>query len=66
MPDLTVNVRALSQHDAAEYRRELIHAQRNPGLEFDQTGDEGEADRQLYAAKQQEVEAYLLTFDEKI
>jgi hypothetical protein len=61
-----VDVTTLNQHDASEYRRELIHALRNPGAEFDQVGPDGEADAALYTTKLKEVDAYLLTFDEKI
>lgn len=61
-----VDVTALNQHDASEYRRELIKALYHPGIEFDVAGERGEADRKFYEAKLKEVDAYLLTFPEKI
>ena len=60
------DVTTLSQHDATEYRHELIRAISHPGLEFDVVGKMGEADRKVYEQKLKEVDAYLQTFDEKI
>jgi hypothetical protein len=63
---LAVDVTTLSQHDAAEYRRELIHAIYNPGIEFDMSGPEFESDISDYRAQLVNVDAYLATFSEKI
>lgn len=57
-PDVTT----LNEHDAEEYRRELLHAMHNPGIEFDLWGKEGERDEELYRAKLMEVNAHLATF----
>ena len=61
-----VDVGSLSQHDASEYRQELIKALHNPGIEFDLAGEHGEDDRKFYHAKLEEVDAYLKTFLEQI
>jgi hypothetical protein len=61
-----VDVTSLSQHDASEYRRELIKALRNPGIEFDLAGEQGAHDREFYETKLLEVDKYLETFPEKI
>ena len=63
---INVDVTKLSQHDAAEYRRELIIAICHPGTEFDMAGGQGESDLDAYKAKLCEVETYLATFAEKI
>jgi hypothetical protein len=57
-----VNVPGLNQHDSAEYRRELIHALREPGMEFDMVGEMSDADRAFYKEKLKEVDAHLATF----
>ena len=61
-----VDVTSLSQHDASEYRRELIKALRHPGIEFDVLGKQGEADHEFYETKLKEVDSYLATFPEQI
>ena len=61
-----VDVTALSQHDASEYRQELIRALYNPGIEFDVAGEHGEKDKAFYKAKLEEVDAYLKSFPEQI
>jgi hypothetical protein len=61
-----VDVTTLNLHDASEYRRELIHALREPGMEFDMVGKMSEADRKFYKKKLEEVDAYLKTFSEGI
>lgn len=61
-----VDVSALSQHDASEYRRELIKALRDPGIEFDLAGEWAERDKAFYEKKLEEVDAYLKTFPEQI
>ena len=61
-----VDLSTLSQREAADYRRELIHALHNPGMEFDTVGELGEADRKTYHDKLKQVDAYLLTFEEQI
>lgn len=66
MTAANVQVTTLSQHDAAEYRRELIHAICNPGIEFDMAGPEFESDISDYRAQLVNVDAYLATFPEKI
>ena len=66
MPFTPVDVTTLNQHDASEYRQELMRALHNPGIEFDIVGEEGKTDRQMYHDKLKEVDAYLLTFHEKI
>jgi hypothetical protein len=62
----TLDVTTLTQYEATTYRQELMHALHNPGIEFDQTGKEGEEDRKFYYAQLKAVDAYLLTFPEKI
>ena len=61
-----VDVTALSQHDASEYRQELIRALYHPGIEFDVAGEHGERDKAFYQAKLAEVDTYLKSFPEKI
>lgn len=64
--NIGVDVRSLTQHDAAEYRRELLHAIHNPGIEFDLVGGQGRSDMEAYWKKVKEVEDYLATFPIKI
>jgi hypothetical protein len=59
MTDIT----QLSRYQAAEYRRELLHALANPGLEFDMVGDQGKIDADAYKRKIAELDIYLATFD---
>ena len=61
-----VDISSLSQHDASEYRHELVRALYNPGLEFDMAGEHAETDRKFYETKLEEVDTYLQTFEEKI
>jgi hypothetical protein len=61
-----VDVTALSQKDASDYRQELRRALHNPGIEWDVLGEAGLADRKFYHAKLKEVDEYLQTFEEKI
>lgn len=61
-----VDVTSLTQHDASEYRHELIRALYNPGIEFDLAGEKGQEDRKFYEAKLKEVDSHLATFPEKI
>lgn len=62
-----VDVRSLNQYEASTYRRELLEAvYRNPGSEFDVVGEMGEADKEFYLAKVQEVNDHLATFPERI
>ena len=61
-----LDVTTLSQHDASEYRRELITAIYNPGTDYDLIGDGRAADEAFYRAKLAEVDAYLKTFPEQI
>lgn len=60
-----VDVSALNQYEASTYRRELIHALYEPGIEFDLAGEQGEADRKFYKNKLKEVNAHLQTFPER-
>lgn len=66
MPLAEVNVSALTQKDAWDYRRELIHALHNPGTEFDEVGQEGVDDAAAYQARLAEVDAHLETFSPRI
>lgn len=59
-----VNVPALTRYEAGEFRKELITALCNPGIEFDLGTPEGEADEKAYRAKLAEVDAHLKTFEE--
>lgn len=61
-----VDVTTLTQYEASTYRRELIHAIRSPGMEFDMVGEMGEADEKFYKKKLEEVDTYLKTFPERI
>lgn len=63
---IDVDVTSLSQHDASEYRRELLHAIYHPGSEFDTAGAQYEADLAAYYKKVAEIDLYLDTFPEKI
>jgi hypothetical protein len=60
-----VNVPGLTQFQATEYRRELIHALREPGIEFDLAGEHAEADKKFYEEKLKEVDEHLKTFPER-
>lgn len=64
--NIDVDVTTLSQHDAAEYRRELIHAIRHPGMEFDMAGDQEKIDLDAYWVKVKQLDTYLATFPVKI
>ena len=55
MTDIT----QLSQYQAAEYRRELIHAIYNPGLEYDMVGPQSVIDHDAYRRKIAELDVYL-------
>ena len=61
-----VDVAALSQEKAWEYRRELIHALYNPGSEYDEVGQEGVDDEKAYRERLAEVDAHLETFSPRI
>jgi hypothetical protein len=61
-----VTVTALTQKEASDYRHELIHALHNPGLEFDEVGQEGADDEKAYRERLAEVDAYLKTFSPQI
>lgn len=61
-----VDVSALDQKAAWDYRRELIHAIRNPGLEYDEVGQEGVDDEKAYKDRLAEVDAHLKTFTPQI
>jgi hypothetical protein len=60
-----VNVPGLNAYEAGTYRRELIHALREPGMEFDMVGEMSDADRAFYREKLKEVDAHLKTFSER-
>jgi hypothetical protein len=57
-----VDVTTLSQHDASEFRRELLHAIWHPGIEFDEWDNETLL---VYKNKVDELNTYLATFPEK-
>lgn len=62
LPDVTT----MNQHDASEYRRELIHALYNPGCEFDMIGIKSEEDEKIYRAQLMKVNEYLSTFPDHV
>jgi hypothetical protein len=57
-----VDVTALSQQEAAEYRRELLHAIHHPGIEFDMVGAQGKIDHDAYKRQVAKLDIYLATF----
>lgn len=61
-----VDVSALSQEAAWDYRRELVHAIYHPGTEYDEVGQEGVDDEKAYRERLAEVDAHLETFTPKI
>lgn len=63
---INVDVTTLTQQEAAEYRRELLHAYYHPGTEYDANSAQGAVDEAAYLAKIKEADDYLLTFKEKI
>lgn len=62
----TVDVASLSQEQAWDYRRELVHAIYHPGTEFDEVGQEGVDDEKAYRERLAEVDAHLATFSPQI
>ena len=61
-----VNVTALTQKEAWDYRTELLHAICNPGTEYDEVGQEGVDDEKAYRERLAEVDAHLTTFSPQI
>ena len=57
-----VDITALSRYEAAEYRRELIHAIYHPGIEFDMVGAQGKIDHDAYKRQIAKLDTYLATF----
>ena len=61
---IMVDVTALTREQASDYRRELIHARANPGLEFDIEGAQGRIDHDAYTRQIKVLDTYLATFGE--
>jgi hypothetical protein len=61
VPFADVDVTSLTLYQAAEFRRELIHAIWEPGLEYDLAGWDAAAQEGKYRAKIAEVDAYLMS-----
>lgn len=59
---INVDVTTLTQQEAAEYRRELLHAYYHPGTEYDMVGPQSKIDEDAYLAKINECDDYLKTF----
>lgn len=54
----------LTQYQTTEYRRELIFALHNPGIEYDINSKEGDEYQHAYHVRLKEVDTYLRTFTE--
>jgi hypothetical protein len=61
---IMVDVTTLSRYQAAEYRRELIHAIYHPGTEFDMVGPQWKIDSDAYKRQVAKLDIYLATFTE--
>lgn len=59
---IMTDITGLSEEQASDYRRELLHAYYHPGLEFDMEGAQGKIDSEAYLAQIRKVDVYLATF----
>jgi hypothetical protein len=66
-PYADVDVTTLTQKEASDYRQELYNVFfYAPGIEIEVLAQGSDADKAFYEKKLKEVDAYLLTFTEKI
>jgi hypothetical protein len=66
-PYFEVNVNGLTQQQASDFRQELSEViNRHPEIELEVLAQGSGADLAFYKRKLAEVDAYLLTFPEKI
>jgi hypothetical protein len=59
---IILDVKTLTQYQAADYRQDLIRALENPGTDFE--FDDVDSETQ-YRAQLEEVDKYLATFPER-
>lgn len=61
---ITLDVTALTQAEATDYRRDLLTALHHPGTDFDMASGQYEIDRDAYKDQLRRVDDYLTTFDQ--
>jgi hypothetical protein len=59
---ITQNVDDLTLREAVDYRRELIHAICEPGIEYDESGKQKEVDEAAYKEQLVKVDNYISAF----